>query len=222
MKLLLAFITLVSVVTINAKPSKELTPFEHDIVNYSVNRTKSFEDNIPDWDASASLQKNVLTVVGKAFKSGTIPFWNSGADLKVNLVYALEAFLRSLDIQDFDETKTFKENVNFAIGDFLRSLPVIPSWFPIDFVQKKMVNNVLGSFENMIPGFDVNNSVDDDVVAWVETSIYDIDPSTELEDAVNTAFKNALDLLLLLPGFSPSKTLQENVSRVIENLLLLE
>ncbi|XP_053206035.1 uncharacterized protein LOC128390346 [Panonychus citri] len=223
MKFTLTFITLISVSTINVKATKEPNQFEHDIIDYSVNRIKSIEENIPDWDASASLEKNALTIVNKALQSGTIPFWNPGAALKVNLVYALEAFLRSLDIQDFDETKTFEENIDFAIVDFLRSLPMIPSWFPIDFIQKKMVNNVLAAFENIpFPGFDVNKSVDDDVVAWVEASIAEIDPSAELEDAVPTAVKNALHLLLLVPGFSPSKTLQENVSRVIEDLLLLE
>ena len=71
-----------------------------------------------------------------------------------------------------------------------------------------------------VPGFDVNKSVDDNIVAWVVASLdnVQIDPKASLEDVVNTSVKNSL-AQIKLPGFDASKTLEENVAEIIENVL---
>ncbi|XP_053209106.1 uncharacterized protein LOC128393026 [Panonychus citri] len=220
MKFSLALIALFCVSAINAKAIKEPSPFVQAIVNFVEGLVKNVEKNIPDWDASASLEKNVLTVVDKPLESGVFPGWKPDATIKDNLVNALESYIRSLKIQNFDETKTVAENANVVVADFLNSIP-FPSWIPKENIQKQIVDNLLAALKNIkVAGFDVNKSVDDDVVAWVDASIAGskVDPSATLEDAVNAAVKNAL-AQVKLPGFSPSKTLEENVAEILENLL---
>ncbi|XP_053209105.1 uncharacterized protein LOC128393025 [Panonychus citri] len=223
MKFSLALIALFCVSAINAKAIKDPSPFAQIIINLVEGLVQSLETNIPDWDASASLEKNVITVVDKKLESGALPDWKPDAPIEENLVNALESYIRSLKIQDLDETKTITENLDAIVTDFLKTVP-FPSWFTKDDIQMlhdQMVQNALEALKNIhYPGFDVNKSIDDNVVALADAAIAEakLDPKASSEDAVNEIIKQALSMVDL-PGFNPSNTLEQNVADILANLL---
>ena len=101
----------------------EPSPFVQAIVDFVEGLVKNLEEKIPDWDASASLEKNIITLVDKPLEAGAFPGWNPDASIQDNLVNALETKIRSLKIKDFDETKTVSENLNVIVVDLLNSIP---------------------------------------------------------------------------------------------------
>lgn len=67
------------------------------------------------------------------------------------------------------------------------------------------------------PGFDVNNSVDDNIVALVDdllNNLDGLDPKASLEEVVNAFVKKNINQIKF-PGFNPSNTLDQNIADIL-------
>lgn len=97
----------------------------------------------------------------------------------------------------------------------------------IDWIQKKKIQehiflNLIDSLKKIkSPGFDIYNMVDDNLISLVDDSLHNLEglePKASVKEIVHAAVKKALKFVQL-PGFSPSKTLEQNVADVLVNLL---
>ncbi|XP_053207704.1 uncharacterized protein LOC128391781 [Panonychus citri] len=224
MKLSFVLIALFCVSAINARAIKVSNPFAKIFINFVQGWIEKFEEKIPAWNGSASLEKNVLIFVDESLKAGVLPGWNPDYSLDDNIVQVLETFMRSLQIQELDETKSVTEALNILVFHFLGKVPFLSiSEDELQDIHDQIVRNAIEALNapELIecPECDVKKSVGDNLAALADAVVAkaELDPNVSLEEAVNQIIKNAL-ADVDLPGFSPSHTLKENVIDFLENL----
>ncbi|XP_053212462.1 uncharacterized protein LOC128395989 [Panonychus citri] len=216
MKFSLVLISLFCISAINAGVPRGPSTFDRLLLKLVDAVVKDWEKTIPNWDGSASLEKNILTVLDTPLETATVPDWNPLATSKDNLVYILESKIRKLNLPGCDATKSIVDNLNCTVTAFLDSLP-FPYWIP-----KKIRMNLLQDLYDVLkkiqsPGFDVNNSVDENIVALVDdllNNLNGLDPKASLEEVVNAFVKKNINQIKF-PGFNPSNTLDQNIADIL-------